>query len=201
MANTIRAGRIVGNPSDGLCERICIEVRRVFDGCRESADNNTYTFVLSDISAAAIPPFTFVSAYNGGDARFDNVTETALAGGLTRAEGDIVIPVTVSFTDANSDPYTARSELKLHRTFVLNTPDSAVVPYRYSVLAALRSEIGSFTSNDTASITLCYTFVIKVVADVDVMVPSYGYAVYPDCGACDGDICRQLLGVPLFPTP
>ena len=82
MNNTIRAGRISGDPAKGLCERICIEVPRVFDGCRESFDNQTFVLELTGISPQAVPPFTFVEATNYGEIVFENVSVVSLTNGL-----------------------------------------------------------------------------------------------------------------------
>ena len=60
MANTLRAGRITGDPAAGLCERMCIEVKRVFDGCRESVSNQNFTLELNGIPPQAVPPLTFI---------------------------------------------------------------------------------------------------------------------------------------------
>ncbi len=199
MKNTIRAGRIAGDPTVGLCERICIEVPRVYDGCRDTFDNQTVLFELTDISAQATPPFTFVSAHSYGTAVWENITVTPLDNGRARVAGDVVIPVSVTFTDALGNPYTGKSELRLHKDTVLCVPRRAVVPYEFRVTALFAGQTGNFIGERTVSVTGCYTYVLKVIVPVDILVPTYGYAVYPECTDCGGNACTALLSLPLFP--
>ncbi len=198
MANTIRAGRIRGNPLTGLCERICIEVQRVFDGCRENFNNQSFTLTVAQISAEATPPFTFVEASGSGEAAFENVVTVPLGNGRSRVSGDIVLPVTVTFTDAYNNAYTGVSSFRVHREFVLRLPEQSLVPYRIEVFAVFESLIGSFLSDDTVAGSGCYVYVAKVIVPTDILIPTYGNCVYPGCVDC-GDACNALLSIPLFP--
>ena len=45
MANTKAAGRITGNPMCGLCERVCIEAKKIFDGCGLYGRNDNAVYV------------------------------------------------------------------------------------------------------------------------------------------------------------
>ena len=198
MNNTIRAGRISGDPAKGLCERICIEVPRVFDGCRESFDNQTFVLELTGISPQAVPPFTFVEATNYGEIVFENVSVVSLTNGRSRISGDIVIPILVTFTDANGDAYTGTSTVRQHREVILRIPERSVVPYRIEVFAAFLSRVGNFVSDTAVSVQACYTYIIKIIVMTDILVPIYGTAVYPDCVECGGNVCNAFLSLPLF---
>ena len=199
MANTIRAGRITGDPARGLCERICIEVDRVFDGCRETVNNRDYVFALNGIPAQATPPFTFVEATNYGETTTENVSVTQVANGRSRIECDIVIPILVTFSDAQNVSYTATSTLRLHRDFVLRVPERSIVPYSLRIFAAFLSRIGNFISDTAVSVAGCYTLVIKIIVPTDILVPTYGTCVYPACIECGGSTCNAFLSLPLFP--
>lgn len=198
MANTIRAGKIVGDPTDGLCERICIEVPRVFDGCRETRNNQNFLLTLTGVPPQATPPFTFVEAVSYGDATVENESVTSEADNVALFEIDIVIPVLVTFTDVNAVAYTATSSIRLHREYRLRIPDPSIVPYKLKVFAAFVSRIGSFMGNDAVSVSGCYTIVAKIVVMTDILVPTYGVCVYPTC--CRGtDACAEFVSLPLFP--
>lgn len=199
MANTIRAGRITGDPTKGLCDRVCIEVNRVFDGCRETANNQTYVFALTGLPPQATPPFTFTHAINYDETRTENVSVTLLDNGKSRIECDVVIPILVTFLDAHGNAYTATSTLRLHRTFVLCVPEPSVVPYTFRVFAAFASDIGNFLSDDSVSVTGCYTLLAKVIVPTDLLVPSYGACVYPTCLDCGENMCNVFTALPLFP--
>lgn len=197
--NTIRAGRIRGNPANGLCERVCIEVPRVFDGCRERIASQPVALTLTDIPAQATPPFTFVRAMSLGESAFAAHSVTDGSCGKSCVRGDVQIPLSVTFTDTFGNAYAARSELTLSRTFSLCLPQEAIEPYFVKVAAAFRSEHGAFLNENTVSANGCLVLVAKAVVNVDLLVPSYGYCVYPTCSGCGEDVCTQLDSLPLFP--
>ncbi len=199
MANNIRAGRITGDPIRGLCERICIEVDRVFDGCRETVNNQNYVFTLSGISPQATPPFTFTEATGYGETTVENVSVVQLSNGKSRVEADIVLPIAVTFLDTFGNAYTGTSTLRLHRDFVLRVPTDSIVPYSLRVFSAFLSRIGNFIGDDAVSVAGCYTLVVKVIVRTDILVPSYGNCVYPVCVDCGGEACNEFLSLPLFP--
>ncbi len=198
MANTLRAGTITGSPTAGLCERMCIEVKRVYDGCKEVFNNQSYVLELTGIPPQAASPFTFVEAVNYGTTAFENVSVTSLENGRARISGDVVIPVLVTFTDAHGSAYTATSTLRLHRDTVLSVPAPTIAPYTVEVFSAFVSRIGSFISDGSVSVSACLVLIIKVIVIADILVPTYGNCVYPECVDC-GDVCNEFLSLPLFP--
>ena len=199
MANTFRAGRIAGDPTRGLCERICIEAARVFDGCRETVNNQNYVLELNGIPPQAVAPFTFIEAVNYGETLIENVSVVSLDSGKSRVSGDIIIPVIVTFTDSLSNAYTAASTIRFHRDFVLNIPNRSIVPYKLEVFAAFISRIGNFIGENAVSVSGCYTLVVKVIVMTDILVPIYGNCVYPDCVECGRGVCNEFTSLPLFP--
>ena len=40
--------------------------------------------------------------------------------------------------------------------------------------------------------------IIKVIIETDILVPTYGYAVYPECSECGGG-CSFIMASPVFP--
>lgn len=197
--NTIRAGRITGNPLNGLCERVCIEVPVVYDGCIARSASVAFQLVLTDITPGMIYPYSFVSAVGYGDATFENLTVTPQDGNRARIRGDVVIPVVVTFTDATGRVGTGRSSVSVHKDVILRIPTRSLVPYKITVTANLASEIGNFINETTVNILCCIVTVIKVVVISDILVPTYGYSVYPDCTDGSEDLCTALLNLPVFP--
>ena len=196
--NTIRAGRICGDPTDGLNERVCIEVPRVFDGCREQLSSQSFLLPLTDITPAAVPPFTYVRAISFGESTFTVNSIMEGRRGQSCISGEVMIPLLVTFTDANSNGFTARSSITFTHTFSLRLPQDSVEPYTIRCRAAFRSSTGRFINDTTVSVLGCIVLIAKVVVNVDLLVPSYGYCVYPECTGC-GDICTAFLDLPLFP--
>lgn len=198
MPNTIRAGRICGDPTAGLCERICIEVNRVYDGCRESFESSEFTLSVTNISPQATPPFTFVSAQSSGNAVFRIVSVTTPDTGKSTVAGEITIPVTVTLLDTYGNSYAGTSEIRLYREFLLNLPPESLAEYRVEVMAFFGSQIGTFTSSTTVAVTGCLAYVVKVIVPTDIVIPTYGLCVYPCCNSVDTR-CNFISGIPLFP--
>lgn len=197
--NTIRAGRITGNPLNGLCERVCIEVPVVFDGCVSRDQSLSVQLILTNITPGMVYPFTYISAVSYGVATLENQVVTSLDNNRIRIVGDVVIPVIVTFTDATGRTGTGRSSVALRKDIILRTPTRSLVPYRISVTANLASQIGNFINETTVNILCCVVCVIKIVVDADIVIPAYGYSVYPSCEDGSEDLCAALMNLPLFP--
>ncbi len=197
--NTKRAGAICGNPLNGLCERVCIEVNKVFDGCITRFADITYTATLTGFTEGTVAPFTFVSARSDGDSVISNFIATPVDNRRSRIEMDVTFPITVAYTDANGRAGTATSTITVHRDILLRLPSDSVVPYSVKAITNLASTIGSFTSDTEVNFRACIIQIIKVIVTVDILVPSYGYAEYPSCVEYEGEVCEGLLNLPLFP--
>lgn len=198
--NTKKAGAICGNPLNGLCERVCIEVNKVFDGCITRFTDQTYTATLTGFTEGTVAPFTFVSARSSGESVISDFVATPIDGRRSRVEMNVTIPITVAYTDANGREGTATSSITVSRDIVLKLPSDSIVPYSLKAISNLVSTIGSFTSDETVSFRVCIVQIIKVVVPVDILVPSYGYAEYPTCVEYEGEVCEGLFNVPIFPT-
>ena len=198
--NTIRAGRISGNPLNGLCERVCIEVPVVYDGCISRDRSLSFQLVLSDITPGMIYPYTFLNAVSSGDATLENTIVSSVDNNRIRIQGDVVIPMTVTFTDATGRIGTGRSSIALHKDIILRIPERSLVPYRISVTANAVSQIGNFINETMVNIMCCVICIIKTVVTSDIVVPAYGYSVYPSCTDGSEDLCAALFNLPLFPS-
>lgn len=197
--NTIRAGRIEGNPMTGLCERVVIQAERVYDGCVSRYPSNSYILTLSDITADLTYPYTYTNAVSSGDATFENVVVTPLEGNRVKIEGDVKLPVTVNFTDSEGVSGTASSTISIHRDIFMSVPSLSLTPYTIEVTGSLASNTGTFISDTTVSIVCCVVIVTKIIVKCDIVVPCYGQSVYPECLGAESDACSSLLNLPIFP--
>ena len=198
--NTKRAGAICGNPLNGLRERVCIEVNKVFDGCITRFTDLTYSATLTDFTPDTTPPYTFVSARSSGDSTISSIVTTPIDSRRSRVEMTVTIPITVSYTDANGREGTATSSVTVNRDIVLKLPSDSISPYSVKAVSNLVSTTGTFTDDDTISFRACIVQIVKVVVPVDILVPSYGYAEYPSCVEYEGEVCEGLFNAPIFPT-
>ena len=194
------------NINNGLCERICIQVTKVFDACLNQAQFENYSLTVDNFSPENPAfPLTFVSAYSTATnpATLSNLVITRFEDrpNFSRVQADVNIPVIVTYTDANGVSGTASGTVTIREDVILYVPQPALTPINVIAFGSVVSTQGTFTGDNTFSITACVTVVLKVVADVDVMVPSYGYCPIPPCTPFTADqVCPGVFDTPLYPT-
>lgn len=194
------------NVTNGLCERICIQVNKVFDACMLQTQIEDYSLTLTGFNPAnPVTPLTFVSGSSmGSQATVTNLIITRFDDrpNFARVQADVNIPVTVTYTDANNVPGTASGIVTVHQDVILYVPQPSLTPI--DVIAFGSVIIPNATFNPTTggfNINACVTIILKVVATVDVLVPSYGYCPIPPCTPfASDDICPGVFDLPLFPT-
>lgn len=193
------------NPLNGLCERISIQATKVFDACMYQAQLENYQLEVTNFNPAnPALPLNYISAYSTNIqptvrnliiTRFDDRPNFA------RVEADIDIPVIATYTDANNITGTGTGTVTIHQDVVLYVPQPSITPINVVAFANVSSTIGSFVGDDTFNVTLCVTLILKVVAEVDVIIPSYGYTPIPPCTPYTGDeVCPGMFDMPLYPT-
>lgn len=194
------------NVTNGLCERICIQVTKVFDACMNQTEIENYNLTLTNFNPAnPTTPLSFVSGDSiGGTATVSGLVITRFEDrpNFARVQANINIPVTVTYTDATNQPGTATGTITIPQDVVLYVPQPSLTPI--DVIAFGSAVISSGTYNPTTggfTITACVTTILKVVAVVDVLVPSYGYCPIPPCTPFTGnDVCPGVFDLPLYPT-
>ena len=196
---------LTNNPLNGLCERIAVQVKKVFDACMNQSQFENYRLTVSNFNPENPAfPLTFISAYStNAPAQVANLVITRFDDrpNFARVEADINIPVIVTYTDANGVTGTATATVTIHQDVILFVPQPSIVPINVEAFANVSSTIGNFVGDNTFSITMCVTLILKVVADVDVIIPSYGYTPIPPCTPFTGDeVCPGMFEMPLFPT-
>ena len=194
------------NASNGLCERICIQATKVFDACMSQNQIENYSLTLTDFNPAnPATPLTFISGSSvAGTSTVTNLVITRFEDrpNFARVQANINIPVVVTYTDANGVPGTANGVITVAQDVILYVPQPSLTPI--DVVAFGSAVIASGTFNpETGGFTIsaCVTTILKVVAVVDVLVPSYGYCPIPPCTPFTGDeICPGVFDLPLYPT-
>ena len=197
MANYKAVGRISGNPLNGLCERMCINVDCVIDACRSRRDGQNVTATLSDFTGGTVAPFTYVDAHDTGDSSFTVDSVESTEGNCRSVSGTLNVPMIVQYRDANGTCGCARCTMELTRQLMLRVPESETADYRFDGRGIVVCTSGAFLSNDVISLTFCIVETYKTLVNADILVPTYGFAVYPDCTECNG--CNRLLNLPIFP--
>lgn len=204
--NPSRPGPIVGNPLNGICEKILIETTKVFDACVSQSTETGIVLPVTDLTPAGpATPLTFVSAANApnepvviSDLVVDRLESCP---NYANVSTTVTIPVVVTYRDNNGVLGSGRSTITVSKNVVLFVPQPSVTPVNISASAVFSSDIGTSTGESTFTVTGCLQVIIRVTAVVDVLVPSYGYPVIPPCHSAPAtSACPGLFEMPLYPT-
>lgn len=204
--NPSRPGPISGNFGNGICEKVLIEVTKVFDACISQTTESGIVLNVTDFTPAdPALPLTYVSAENtpGATATVSNLVVERLenAPNYANVSLDVTIPVTVTYRDANGVLGQGSSSITLSKSVVLFMPQPSATPVSITAQGIFSSRIGTFTGESTFTVTGCIQIVLKVVALVDILVPSYGYPVIPACHEAESaSACPGFSDTPLYPT-
>ena len=205
--NPFRPGPILNNPLNGICEKSLIETTKVFDACVSQTTETGIVLTLSDFSPEnPVQPLTLVSVENQvnstvtvSDIVIDRLEQTP---NYANVSSTITVPLTVTYRDANGTIGTATSSITIQKCALLFVPQPSMTPIEIKAQAVFSSRIGTQTDDTTFTVTGCLRIVLKVTAEVDLLVPSYGYPVIPPCQACQDNqnTCPGLENLPLYPT-
>ncbi|MBE5738165.1 MAG: hypothetical protein E7354_00305 [Clostridiales bacterium] len=197
-------GPISGSPLNGLCEKACIQTRKVFDACMKQLQLDNTTITLDNLSPEnPTLPLTFISC--------ETLTNDVSINGLVvdrfedkpcfaRVSGSVAIPITVNYIDADGVAGSGTGTVTVPIDVVLYVPQPSVVPYQVTAFANAICSGGRFVSDSTFSIDSCLTIIIRVVVDAELLIPTYGYCQIPPCQDFTQDVCTGFFDLPLYPS-
>ena len=246
-------GAISGNAADGICERICVQVKNVYDAClqQEQLDNRevtvsnivpvltntgcgaqdinrpcrcdcsgnqcncrcgtcgeiTYQDALENAENAACLPqpcgnWTFESCRSSTtEGEITNLTVERLCDRpqFARVKGNVSIPIDVLFVDQKCQEWMGQATLTVAKDVLLAIPDESIVPFTLESLVSAICVSGRYVGNCKFEITICVTVVLKILAEVEVMIPSYGFCEIPPCEEFAESVCDEFFSLPIFP--
>ncbi len=245
-------GCITGNPCQGLNERICIQVKNVYDSCmqQEQLDDQIVTVsgivpVLPDSSCRPVTSrpcacecdgcscnctcrgcetLTYNDAVENaenspcrpqpcGAWTFESCRSSTTCGTISnlsidrlcdrpqfaRVRGRVSIPIDVLFVDQNCQEWMGRANVYVDKDVLLAIPDESIVPFTLESLVSAICVSGTYLGNCQFRITICVTVVLKILAEVELMVPSYGFCAIPPCEEFAENVCDEFFSLPLFP--
>ena len=200
------------NNSDGTgVEKICIQGKKVFDACMKQTTLQQISVSVSDVTPESpTTPLRFVSCKSTSTT---GVVENLVVERLVerpkygRVEADIVIPVEVTYIDANNVEGTGQGTVTLPVNVVMYLPEPSVIPYKIEASVSAVSPDGTYNQTQEIDgvtyyifvITCCVTAILKVTMDVELIVPTYGYAVIPPCQEYTEEVCSGYFDLPLYP--
>ncbi len=203
----------MNNSDHGSCnERICIQGKKVFDACMKQSTLQQISVSVSDVNPAnPATPLKFVSCKS---TTTNGVVENLVVDRLTerprygRVQADIVIPVEVTYVDANNVEGTGTGTVTLPIDIVMYLPEASIIPYSIEASVSAVSPEGVFSKTEVIDnvtyylfdVNCCVTAIIKVTMDVELIIPTYGYAVIPPCQEYTEEVCSGYFELPLYPT-
>jgi len=197
-------GPITGNPTNGLCERVCIQTNKVFDSCRKQIQETGLSIILTDITPEGlVEPFTFVSSEPNGNAFITDLVIDRFTDrpNFARVTGTVNVPLTVTFTDANGTTGTGNTTLTFNQDVILFVPQPSIVPFTIDVFAGVAIADGTYSGNNTFVVDVCVQIILRVVVNTNILVPSYGYCPIPPCQEfSSSDVCPGFFDLPIYPV-
>ena len=196
-------GQINGNPLNGLCEKVCVQVKKVFDACMQQGQFNNLVLDITNLTPTTPTyPLTFVSAKSlSSEGVISNLLIDPLSErpNSARVKADITIPVSVAYTDANGVEGAAVSSVTITKDVILNIPSASIMPYKVEAVVSLVSTQGTYTGVNQFTIDACVSIILKIVMEVELLVPSYGYAAIPPCQEYTQEVCAGFFELPIYP--
>ena len=196
-------GQISGNPLNGLCEKVCIQAKKVFDACMQQ---NQLTGIVLDITNLTpntpTYPLTFISAKSTiSQGVISNLIVEPLSErpNSARVKADVTIPVSVAYVDANGVEGAAVSTVTITKDVILNIPSASIMPYMVEAVVSLVSTQGSYTGENQFTIDACISLILKIVMEVELLIPSYGYTAIPPCQEYTQEVCAGFFELPMYP--
>ena len=255
-------GMIAGDATNGLQEKVCVQVKRVYDSAmwQEQIDNAVVTITsfaqvnncgcggaggtcgnacnqcgscngccngcnpcgcnpctnngcgnngncdCGDTIAptsAPVPPITFESCRSSTtEASIRNLSVERLCDRpcFARVRCTVDVPIDILFVDSRCIEYIGKGVVSVDRDVLLSIPDESIVPYTLEAMASAICVSGCFVGNNQFKMTVCVTIILKVLADVEILVPSYGYCAIPPAEEFADSVCTEFFSLPLFPT-
>ena len=218
-------GSIAGDATNGLQEKICVQVKRVFDSClqQEQLDcqvvtitsyaqvNNTCSCNACGCSdtqetipptSAPVPPITFESCRSTTtEGTIRNLTVDRLCDRpcFARVRATIDVPIDILFVDSRCVEYIGKGVVSVERDVLLSIPDESIVPYTLESMVSAICVSGTYLGNNQFRMTICVTIILKVLANVEILIPSYGYCTIPPAEEFSDSVCDEFFSLPLFP--
>ncbi|NLV59966.1 MAG: hypothetical protein GXY67_14555 [Clostridiales bacterium] len=220
-------GTIAGNAMDGIQERICIQVKRVYDSClqQEQLDDvvvtiHSFAMVANSCgcnscggstagetetvppTSAPVPPITFESCRSTStEGIINNLTVERLCDRpcFARVRARIDIPIDILFVDSRCIEFIGKGCISVNKDVLLSIPDESIVPFCVESMVSAICVAGTYLGNNRFNLTVCVTVVLKILAQVEILVPSYGFCPIPPCEEFAENVCDEFFSLPLFP--
>ena len=83
----------------------------------------------------------------------------------------------------------------------MSIPQPSIVPFTVTGFSVVVCQSGSISSTGVLTLSGCITIILRVVAETQLLIPTYGYCTIPEAVPFTvEDVCAGTTGLPLFPT-
>ncbi len=248
-------GMVAGNAMSGLNEKICVQVKNVYDSCLQQQQIDDIVVTVVNI----VPVLPDPNCRNTGSARgctctcagnqcncncpscggvmtheqavfnaensqcplptpvgqwtFESCRSSTTKGTIrnltidrmcdrpqfARIKGVVDIPIDVLFTDERCQEWMGNAIVSVSKDVLLAIPEESIVPFTLESLVSAICVTGTYVGNCKFEITICITVVLKILAEVEVMIPTYGFCQVPPCEEFAENVCDEFFSLPLFP--
>ena len=182
--------------SNGTCEKTCIEVKKVFDACMLQQSMNTTLEVDFDGDPTG---YSVVSLTSSGDATVTDLVITPIPGTATsRVSHTLSVPITVVAANSAGSQLTGSATMTIDRDIVMRVPSDGLIAPTVEATVMVDG-LQNTLAGTSVTTNACVTIITKVVADVILVIPSYGYPIIPPCQEYTQDVCSSVFNTPVYP--
>lgn len=247
-------GAVSGSILNGLNQRVCIQVKNVYDSClsQEQLDDKVVTVenIVPVLPNSSCQPTNskacscsccdnrctcscpacgsgishaeaVENAENSpcplpqpfGNWTFESCRSSTTAGKISnlsiermcdrpqfaRVKCTVDVPVDVLFVDQRCQEWMGQTTISVDKDVLLCIPDDSIIPFTLESLVSAICVSGTYIGACTFEITVCVTVVLKVLAEVDILVPTYGFCEIPPSEEFAESVCDEFFSLPLFP--
>ena len=195
------------NTNRGSCACSC-EGNECTCSCRDCTGPITHAEAVDNAAASPCPPpqpcgaWTFESCRSStirGDISNLSIERMCDRPQFARVRCNVDVPIDILFTDQRCQEWMGQSSLTVAKDVLLCIPEESVIPFTIESLVSAICVSGTYIGNCTFEITICVSVVLKVLADVDIMVPTSGFCEIPPCEEFAESVCDEFFSLPLFP--
>ena len=218
-------GTISGSALDGLQEKVCVQVKRVYDSCLQQQQLTDKTVTITSYAqvvntcscnscgcsettetatptSAPVPPITFESCRSTTtEGTIRNLTVDRLCDRpcFARVRATIDVPIDILFVDSRCVEYIGKGVISVDRDVLLSIPDESIVPYTLESMVSAICVSGQYLGDNRFKMTVCVTIILKVLANVEILIPSYGFCPIPPAEEIAENVSDEYFSLPLFP--
>ena len=240
-------GVVNGNILSGLNQRVCVQVKNVYDSCMQQEQLDDQRITIENIvpvlpgpdclgnsgracacdcdgnrcncecPPASIPITHDEAVQNAennpgplprpyGAWTFESCRSSTTAGRISnlsiermpdrpqfaRVRCTVDVPLDVLFLDQRCQEWMGQTTIQVDKDILLCIPDDSIIPFTLESLVSAICVSGSYIGNCAFDITVCVTVVLKVLAEVDILIPTYGFCQVPPCEEFAENVCDEL---------